>query len=140
MALSGCGFRERQRKVGPFSTESRRGPVCSCGVSDGPPARRVIRLFPDYCRDWPLWENSTPTWDVGYTTTPEMYGLSEQLTRNIAAWNRDWESHFDPFEGWDDNESRERWRLTGEDIAARLRAEVAPFADVSYEPWPLGKE
>ncbi|QIK62795.1 hypothetical protein G7068_05975 [Leucobacter viscericola] len=40
------------------------------------PARRTIRLFPGYGRDWPLWENSTPTWNVGYTTTPETYGLS----------------------------------------------------------------
>ena len=32
-----------------------------------PPQRRVIRLFPDYSRDYPLWENSTATWDVGAT-------------------------------------------------------------------------
>lgn len=44
-----------------------------------PPQRRVIRLFPDYSRDYPLWENSTATWDVGYTTTPETYGLSQEL-------------------------------------------------------------
>lgn len=48
------------------------------------PSRRTIRLFPDYGRDWPLWENSTPTWDVGHTTTPETYGLSEALTHDLA--------------------------------------------------------
>ncbi|QIM19101.1 hypothetical protein G7066_11980 [Leucobacter coleopterorum] len=102
------------------------------------PARRMIRLFLDYGRDWPLWEDSTPAWDVGYTTTPEMYGLSEVLTRELADWNSLWERNFDPFDGWANDAARERWREEGTRIAARLRTEVADFADVSYEPWPLG--
>ncbi|MFE4950007.1 hypothetical protein ACFQ9V_07850 [Leifsonia sp. NPDC056665] len=102
-----------------------------------PPARRVIRLFPDYGRDWPLWENSTPTWDVGYTTTPAMYSLSEDLTRDLAEWNALWDSNFDPFDGWKSDAAREQWRVTGRGIAARLQREVADFADVQYEPWPL---
>ncbi|MFJ4160106.1 MULTISPECIES: hypothetical protein [Microbacterium] len=105
-----------------------------------PPLRRVIRLFPDYSRDWPLWENSTPTWDVGYTTTPETYGLSEALTRDIAEWNTLWESQFDPSDGWKSDTAREAWRDAGEGIAKRLQQEVAAFADVHYEPWPLGSE
>lgn len=102
-----------------------------------PPDRREIRLFPDYGRDWPLWENSTPTWDVGYTTTPEMYGLSDHLTRDMAEWNTFWDANFDPSDGWKDDGAREQWRKDGVAIAKRLRAEVADFADVSYEPWPL---
>lgn len=98
----------------------------------------MIRLFPDYGRDWPLWEESTPTWDVGYTTTPDMYGLSEELTRDIADWNALWEVHFDPFDGWKDDAARENWRKDGVGIAARLRLEVLDFADVKYDPWPLG--
>lgn len=101
-------------------------------------ARRVIRLFPDYGRDWPLWENSTPTWDVGYTTRPDMYGLSEDLTRDLADWNALWATNFDPSDGWQDEAAREKWRQDGVEIAARLRSEVAGFADVKYEPWPLG--
>ena len=102
-----------------------------------PPDRRVIRLFPDYGRVWPLWENSTPTSDVGYTTTPETYGLSGDLTRDMAEWNAFWDAMFDPFDGWKDDAARERWRRDGLAIAERLREEVAGFADVSYEPWPL---
>jgi hypothetical protein len=101
------------------------------------PERRTIRLFPDYGRDWPLWENTTPTWDVGYTTSPECYGLSERLTRELAAWNNFWEAHFDPMDGWDMSEHRERWATEGERIRDLLSAEVASFADVVYEPWPL---
>jgi len=102
-----------------------------------PPARRVIRLFPDYSRDWPLWENSTPTWDVGYTTTPDIYGLSEDLTRDMAAWNTLWEANFVAEVGWTSDDARAQWQRDGLAIAERLRAEVADFADVKYEPWPL---
>lgn len=97
----------------------------------------MIRLFPDYGRDWPLWENSTPTWNVGYTTAPDMYGLSDELTARIAAWNEHWKSHFDEVEGFDSGESEDHWRVEGEAIAEALRHEVESFADVSYEPWPL---
>lgn len=107
-------------------------------MSNIPPKRRVVRLFSDYGRDWPLWEDSTPTWDVGYTTKLEMYGLSEDLTWDIAEWNALWESRFDPLDGWKSDAVREEWRKVGVIIAARLRTEVVAFADVKYEPWPLG--
>lgn len=45
---------------------------------------------------------------------------------------------FDPFEGWKSDAAREQWRKDGVAIATRLRAEVSDFADVKYEPWPLG--
>jgi hypothetical protein len=93
----------------------------------------LIRLFPDYGRDWPLWENSTPERQTDYTTTPEDYGLSPELTGRLAAWNRFWETHSGA-DGWDDDASEAQWRLEGERIAAQLRREVAGFADVSYEP------
>ncbi|MDF2045123.1 hypothetical protein P2P98_03035 [Microbacterium sp. Kw_RZR3] len=109
-------------------------------MSGTPPTRRVIRLFPGYGRDWPLWENSTPTWDLGYTTTPAEYGLSSALTRDLAEWNTLWEANFDPFEGWKNEPARESWRESGDRIATRLQEEVRDFADVQYEPWPLGGE
>ncbi|WP_150308355.1 hypothetical protein [Planctomonas psychrotolerans] len=98
------------------------------------PERRTIRLFPDHGRTWPLWENTTPTWDVGYTTTPETYGLSPDLTAALADWNAFWVTHCDPFDGWDTREHRDRWRQRGEHLAEQLGREVALFADVSYEP------
>jgi len=98
-----------------------------------PPARRVIRLFPDYSRDYPLWETSTPTWDVGYTTTPDEYGLSPELGRDLARWQAFWEEHADPFTGWDAEEHRERWVREGRELTTRLSTEVAAFADVAPE-------
>lgn len=98
-----------------------------------PPARRTIRLFPDYGRDYPLWENSTSTWDVGYTTTPEDYGLSPRLAAALADWQAYWETHLDPYTGWDTTDNQEQWKHEGERIARDLQAEVHAFADVQAE-------
>ncbi len=95
------------------------------------PHRRVIRLFPDYCRDWPLWENSTPERETNYTMTPEDYGLSAELTAALAEWYAVWESRSG--EGWDSDAHLEQWRRDGAALAEWLRREVADFADVSYE-------
>ena len=101
--------------------------------SQTPPERRVIRLFPDYSRRYPLWENSTPTWDVGYTTGPEDYGLSEQLAADLAEWQSFWETHADPFDGWDDDANQQKWLCEGRSLTKRLSDEVAAFADVRAE-------
>lgn len=98
-----------------------------------PPARRVIRLFPDYSRDYPLWEDSTPTWDVGYTTTPATYGLSPELASDLARWQASFERHADPERGWDSDDDERLWRREGEALARRLQDEVRSFADVSAE-------
>ncbi len=98
-----------------------------------PPARRVIRLFPDYSRRYPLWEDSTPTWDVGYTTTPGTYGLSPELAAELERWQAFWEDHHDPFEGWDAPQQRDAWLRDGERLTNLLRAEVSSFADVAPE-------
>lgn len=37
----------------------------------------------------------------------------------MAQWNAFWTCHFDPIEGWDNDESRERWRVSGGRIAFR---------------------
>lgn len=102
-----------------------------------PPARRVIRLFPDYSRDYPLWENSTPTWDVGYTTTPETYGLSKELGEDLAGWQAFFEEHADPLKGWDTEANLQKWLRDGEWLAHRLQEEVQEFANVQREfgPW-----
>ena len=67
-----------------------------------------------------------------------MYGLSADLSRDMAAWNSLWEANFDPIDGWTSDAAREQWRNDGTAIANRLQAEVADFADVESEPWPLG--
>jgi hypothetical protein len=91
------------------------------------PERRTIRLFPDYVHPWPLWE------DPDGPMEPEDFGLSQSLTESLSAWHQFWEEHHAPYEGWDQPENKIWWDTEGRDIAGRLGAEVAPFADVSYE-------
>lgn len=98
-----------------------------------PPERRVIRMFPDYGRRYPLWENSTPTWDVGYTTTPAMYRLSFELSEDLEGWQSFFETHADPFDGWDSERNLQKWLRDGEWLARRLQEEVQAFADFQLE-------
>jgi hypothetical protein len=93
----------------------------------------VIRVFPDHGRRYPLWENSTPTWDVGYTTAPDTYGLSEELAQDLEGWQAFCATHADPFDGWDDDDNRHKWLRDGKWLARRVAAEVASFADVEAE-------
>lgn len=101
-----------------------------------PPERRVIRMFADYSRDYPLWENSTTTWDVGYATTPETYGLTHELGEDLAGWQAFFETHANPFEGWDSDANLQKWLRDGEWLARRLQKEVQAFADVRPEFGP----
>ncbi|GAB3916805.1 hypothetical protein GCM10011575_25680 [Microlunatus endophyticus] len=98
-----------------------------------PPERRRIRLFPDHGRYYPLWENSAPTWDVGYATSPEDYGLSPRLAAALADWQAFWECHVDPFKGWDSAGNRQQWEHDGHRLARDLQTEVHAFADVHPE-------
>lgn len=102
------------------------------------PGRRTIRVFPEYGRDWPLWENTTTTVDRGYTMSPSDYGLSEGLTQRLSDWNDLWSHNFDSQKGWTSEDARADWARLGESIVADLRTEVYWIADVDYEPWPLG--
>lgn len=103
------------------------------------PGRRTIRVFPDYGRDWTLWENTTDQHDYGYTMSPSDYGLSADLTERLAAWNEFWEKTFDSQKGWTSVESRAEGARLADGIIADLRTEVYWLADVKYEPWPLGQ-
>ncbi|MGP5929988.1 hypothetical protein [Corynebacterium glyciniphilum] len=107
-----------------------------------PPERRQIRLFPDYGRDYPLWENTvfedTPEgpkviWDADYATSPEMYGLSTELAERLKAWQACWEDHDVDFSRWDSAENEQAWLAEGERLTRDLADEVADFADVLPE-------
>lgn len=85
-----------------------------------PDGRRVIRLSPDYTRDYPLWESFSES----YAISAADLGLSAELAGALRAWQQEWEGRDDassPSEEW----YREGWRLT--DL---LQREVAGFAEV----------
>jgi hypothetical protein len=96
---------------------------------------RVIRVFPDWGHEWPLWEDSSPTRESTYTMEPSDYGLSEVLTAELRRWYYDWERCVRPFDrpSWIGPPTAEGWEATGRLIADKLQAEVASFARVHYE-------
>lgn len=88
-----------------------------------PDGRRVIRVFPDHCHRWPLWESFTDQ----YTMEPSDYGLSVALSDGLRAWYDEWERH-----GLDwkpDND----WFEEGRRLVELLRHEVGAFAEVRPE-------
>jgi len=95
--------------------------------------RRLIRVFPDYGHEWPLWGNSTATHDYAYAMSPSDYGLSSKLTDRIRAWYDFWVEHQDFDRDWDSPEDGIHWIAEGKDIAASIRAQVKEFADVRLE-------
>ncbi|MDJ0423523.1 hypothetical protein QNA14_13370 [Dietzia kunjamensis] len=90
---------------------------------------RIIRFFPDWGRDHPLWESGTDK----YAMDPEDYGLSESLGRRLAEWMRHWESNRIPESGWKSAEAAEESERNGDALVADLRIEVAGFAEVHDE-------
>lgn len=91
--------------------------------------KRVIRFFPDYGRNHPLWESGTDK----YAMDPEDYGLSESLARRLAAWMTHWESNVVPETGWKSAEAAAESERLGDALVADLRVEVSAFAEVRDE-------
>jgi len=101
------------------------------GLLPGEP-RRAIRVFHDYAL-WPLWENTTRWRGAGYTTSPEDYELSPELTTLIRRWDDFWYAHFHYDRGWDSAESHRMWAAMKDEVLVGLRAEVGEWADVLDE-------
>ncbi|GAA1054768.1 hypothetical protein [Dietzia natronolimnaea] len=99
----------------------------SINGSDG--YKPVIRFFPDYGRQHPLWDSGTDK----YGMDPEDYGLSESLARRLAEWMRHWESNVIPETGWKTAEAAAESTRVGDALVADLRIEVSGFAEVRDE-------
>lgn len=93
--------------------------------------KRVIRFFPDYGRDHPLWESGTDK----YGMDPEDYGLSKSLGQRLARWMAHWETNFVPETGWKSEQAAEDSKRVGDSLLEDLRGEVADFAEVRDERW-----
>lgn len=85
-----------------------------------PDGRRVIRLFPDWGREWPFWES----FSEGYTLDAEDLPLSDELAGEIYAWNAAWQdrAETDPLpDGWIEH---------GRHLHARMQTELDTIAEV----------
>lgn len=88
---------------------------------------RVIRIFPEYGTDWPLWG------DTGQLDEDEIV-LSDALRSRVRSWAQFWLTHFHHDEGWDSPARAESWRREGDQVVALLRRELSGTADVLLGP------
>ena len=79
-------------ELGPDGSERKVYAQQTTRTSRHPPLSRVRTRLAAV-------ESSTPTWDVGYTTNPEMYGLSEQLSQDDGPLERLLGTAFRPLPG-----------------------------------------
>jgi hypothetical protein len=89
-------------------------------------------LLADFGRDWPLWEDDEDGDVLNIMTSPDDYGLSDDLTVRLREWFDFWAAHYDPDSLWDTSANHAKWHHDGRSIASSLRAEVQEFADVAY--------
>lgn len=85
-----------------------------------PDGRRVIRLFPEWGREWPLWESFSDQ----YTVNAADLSLSDEVAAELDEWNAAWQARgeSEPVpDGW----IEQGWRLH-----ARMQAELRAFAEV----------
>lgn len=85
---------------------------------------RVLRIFCDYGAPWPLWEEGLQT--------PQDYGLPEQLSSRLAAWNDDSQTHMHWDRGWLPGVDEKVWSLTGKQLAREVQLEVGDAILVHY--------
>ncbi|CAN5370443.1 hypothetical protein BH09ACT4_BH09ACT4_18450 [soil metagenome] len=95
-------------------------------------SRRTIKLLADFGRDWPLWEDDDENDAVNLLTSPDDYGLSDELTLRMRVWFDFWAAHYDPDSMWNTSANHARWHQDGRAIASAMRAEVRDFADVKF--------
>ena len=85
-----------------------------------PDGRRVIRLFPDWGVEWPLWES----FSASYTLTADDLNLTPELATDLRVWNLRWQSRSE------DDPIPDGWTDEGRALHARLAAELESVAEV----------
>ncbi|KQW05526.1 hypothetical protein ASC66_11050 [Leifsonia sp. Root4] len=90
---------------------------------------RFIRMFPDYGRDYPLWENGSGN----YTVTAADLELSTPLADALRRWQQRWDDECLDSSEWSSEQARLDWLRDGAEMCARLQREVWDFAEVLPE-------
>jgi hypothetical protein len=112
------GRREMQDRF--LRERSRRGePVVL------PNGRRLIRMFPEWSVDLPLWES----FSENYPATAAALGLADDLAAALREWNDEWQNRPEDVPLPDE----EGWRERGIRLLERLREELDGVAEVRPE-------
>jgi len=110
--------RRRQMQDRYLLTKHRRGLACVL-----PNGLRVIRVFPEWVRGWPLWENFTED----YHLTGPALGLTGELSDALYEWNGIWLARHE------DEPAPEGWQEHGRNLVQLLQTELNGIAEVRPE-------
>lgn len=92
--------------------------------------RRHLHLMAEYGDTFPVWER-TPGLEPG-PVDPEECGFSDQLRRDLAAWNAQWETLVAGENGT--ASERREWKREGKALAKRIGVEAGHRVRVTYQP------
>lgn len=87
--------------------------------------RRLIRMFPEWGTELPLWESFTDHYLIGRDTLP----ISDALLAALTAWNAHWKDRSEDAPLRDE----QRWRAQGRALVEELRSELHGIAEVRSE-------
>jgi hypothetical protein len=91
-------------------------------LADG---RRLIRVFPEWGTELPLWESFTDH----YLVERGMFPISDALLDALAEWNAQWQNR--PEDARLAHE--EHWLATGRSLVRQLRTELHGIAEIRAE-------
>jgi hypothetical protein len=95
------------------------------------PLPDVVELAPDYSAELPLWGDGFG--NISWQFTKFSLGLLDRL----AAWQQEFDANFHWESGWRSAEIRDHWASEANDLAADVRAELGPRAELVVRLWPL---
>jgi hypothetical protein len=92
--------------------------------------RQPVKLMSEYATETPLWQ-------AGEEMAPEEFGLSSDLSEQLLAWQRHFESHYSWQHGWDSVADANWYAVMAETLVNRLRDELASDLRLVVDLWPL---
>ncbi len=90
------------------------------------PVADVVRLSPDYSADLPLWGIS---WDDP--------NLPRNLLVRLTEWQVTFDTHFDPYTGWDSSQVKDEWAADGRSLEADVREALGSACVLEADWWPI---
>lgn len=91
---------------------------------------RQLRLMSDYSCVVPVWGNGRCLGSLS-----EELGISEELERDLLAWQEHFEHHFHHYDGWDAPEHAASYCEVGPRLLQQMQAELQDVT-VHLDLWP----
>ncbi len=89
----------------------------------------VLRLFPEYWDDSPLWPSSDDTDSL----------VSTDLLERLVRWNQHFNRHYSPDSGWSSQKARDQWSAESVELVAELHVELDGRVLLDVDLWPIAQ-